>query len=159
MLLDTSAEAETAYLYTAYRQETVQIGGRSLGMRGAETAPLAFTLHDVFPPPVPTDLTVAGFTQPATAPGQPAAYAADLIWQPVDDPGLAGYNVYRQLLAADGTAAGTRVKLNTAPVPLPAFHDATAAAGVRYQWSVTAVDAKGNESTAATVIGDSEQPE
>jgi hypothetical protein len=130
----------------------VQLGGRILTMRGAETSPLDFTLHDTFPPPVPSGLTVAAFTEQPGPNGAPGAYAADLIWQPVDDPGLAGYNIYREPLDAAGHAAGPRVKLNTTPIALPAFHDATAQEGVRYRWDVTAVDDKGNESAAATVL-------
>jgi hypothetical protein len=59
--------------------------------------------------------------------------------------GLAGYNVYRS-----GPAG--RKKLNTTPVQVPAFNDATAHPTERYSYSVTAVDGKGNESPAATVV-------
>ncbi len=140
--LDAEAKPEVAYRYTAVRERTVQMGGRSVVIRSAASAAVPFTLRLVYPPLPPTGLTVAGF---ATA--DPAGFAVDLVWQPVDDTGLlaglAGYNVYRE-------ANGRRERLNAAPVQVPAFHDATAAAGVRYQYSVTAVDAKGNESGAVT---------
>ena len=103
-----------------------------------------------FPPGVPQGLVVAGF------PVQGAdTLAADLVWQPDAENDLAGYNVYRQTLTADGSAAGSvagpAVKLNAALVGLPSFHDATVARGVTYRYTVTAVDSKGNESAASAV--------
>ena len=45
-----------------------------------------------------------------------------------------------------------RTRLNPAPVPVPSFHDPSASPAARYRYSVTAVDGKGNESPAATVL-------
>jgi hypothetical protein len=59
---------------------------------------------------------------------------------------LAGYNLYRQEFTAT-----TRTRLNSSPIPQPAFHDATANPAASYRYSVTAVDTKGNESPALTV--------
>jgi hypothetical protein len=150
--LDATAVPDVAYRYTALREVKVQMGGRTVEVRSAPAEPVSFALRLVYPPPVPSGLTVAGFATPATG-TEAAGYAVDLIWQPVDDAGmlapLAGYNVYRETVDAGGHA-GARQKLNAAPVGVPAFHDATASAGVGYRYSVTAVDAKGNES-AATV--------
>ena len=70
----------------------------------------------------------------------------------VDDPRLAGYNVYR-----DG-GDGNKTRLNTAPVALPAFHDDTVTVGQRYRYSVTAVDAKGNESVPVVTTIDPNAP-
>jgi fibronectin type 3 domain-containing protein len=106
------------------------------------------TLSDVFPPDVPQGLVVAGFPVEGSD-----TLAADLVWQPDTESDLAGYNVYRQTLAADGSAAGAAGKLNAALVALPSFHDATVARGVTYRYTVTAVDSKGNES-AASVAAD-----
>jgi hypothetical protein len=146
--LDPTAKPETPYRYTAVRRLAVQLGGRTLEVNSAPTAPAAFLLHLVYPPLAPTALTAAGYVTDATATAQ-AGYAVDLIWQPVDDTGLlaglAGYNVYRS-----GPAG--RKKLNTTPVQVPAFNDATAHPTDRYSYSVTAVDGKGNESPAATVV-------
>jgi len=114
-----------------------------------------FTLHLAYAPLAPGGLTAAGFTTPATSTA-PEAFLVDLIWQPVDDSGLlaglAGYNVYRQPVDASGNPAGERKRLNDTAVPVPAFHDTTAGAAQRYRYSVTAVDGKGNESLAATVV-------
>ena len=130
--LDDTALVDEPYRYTAERRRSITFGGRTLELRSEVSAPVEFTLHDVYPPPAPTDLSAASFDNPKPA--------IDLIWQPVDDPRLAGYNVYR-----DG-GDGNKTRLNTAPVSLPAFHDDTVTVGQKYRYSVTAVDAKGNES-------------
>ena len=142
-MLDTTAIEGAPYTYSAWRERQLTLAGHTINLHSDETAPAAFTLRDVFPPPVPTDLTAAAFTSQPT-PKQPAAFAVDLIWQPVDDPGLAGYNIYRE---APGTP---RIKLNATPVSLPAFHDTTANPAVDIRYSVTSVDRKGNESAAVT---------
>lgn len=149
--LDTGAQDGVTYRYTAWRELSADLGGRHLTLRSAYSAPVEFTLHDVFPPPAPIGLTAAPYTEPPAAnSAAPGTYAVDLIWQPVEDPGLAGYNLYREPLGADGAPTGPRVKLNPTLLAKPAFHDATAEAGQGYRWSVTALDRKGNESAAAT---------
>lgn len=81
---------------------------------------------DLAPPPAPDGLQ-------ATA----AAARVDLRWSPVD--GAAGYRVWRSLVRAGGYTA-------LADVAEPAFTDATARAGTRYHYVVTALDATGNVS-------------
>jgi hypothetical protein len=129
---------------------TVKFGDRTLELRSTKSPALTFILHEIYPPSAPTALTAVGFVTTATD-GTTSPFAVDLIWQPVSEAGmiaeLAGYNVYRETL--DGVG---KKKLNSAIVPVPAFHDATASAGVRYRYSVTAVDIKGNESPAATTV-------
>jgi len=138
--LDETALVDEPYRYTAERRRSMTFGGRTLELRSEVSAPIEFTLHDVYPPPAPTDLSAASFDNPKPA--------IDLIWQPVDDPRLAGYNVYR-----DG-GDGNKTRLNTAPVALPAFHDDTVTVGQKYRYSVTAVDAKGNESVPVVTMID-----
>jgi hypothetical protein len=138
--LDITALADESYRYTAERRLSVLLGGRTLELRSEVSAPVEFTLHDVYPPAAPTDLSAASFDSPKPA--------VDLIWQPVDDPRLAGYNVYRD------NGDGNKTRLNSAPVSLPAFHDDTVTAGKRYRYSVTAVDAKGNESVPVVMTID-----
>ena len=156
--LDTTALPDTPYRYTAQRRLILPLGGHSIDLRSSTSTPILFTLREIYPPPAPTGLTALGFF--SSAPSQsndPAqAFAVDLIWQPVDDIGLlaalAGYNIYRIPLnpAADPTAPRTR--LNAAPTPTPAFHDTTADPATRYRYAVTAIDSKGNESPAASVV-------
>lgn len=152
--IDATIQPETPYQYRAARERSIPLGGRTIILRSAPAPTVPFTLHLIYPPPTPTALTAAGFTIAATA-NEPAGYAVDLIWQPVDDAGLlaglAGYNIYREPLSAPRTKP---VRLNAAPIQVPAFHDATAAAGTSYRYRVTAVDTKGNESGAATTTLD-----
>lgn len=138
-LLDANALEGVAYTYVVHREESVKLGARELPMRSVDSQPVTFTLRDVYPPLAPTELAEAGFRT------DDGGWAVDLVWQPVEDAGLAGYNVYRQ------APGGVSTKLNAAPVETPAFHDATAKEGVAYTWRVTAVDKRGNESPAATV--------
>jgi len=143
-LIDGTAKVDEPYRYSAVRSRTLTVDGRSLELRSEASAPVMFTLHDIFPPAVPQGLLAAGF-----APEGSAKLEVDLVWQPDTEADLAGYNVYRQVLAADGTA-GLAVKLSDKPVQLPAFHDMSAEHGVGYRYTVTAVDAMGNESAAST---------
>ena len=149
--LDTTAKPSVPYRYTAVRQRIAQLGGHKLPYRSIDSAPVAFTLHQIYPPPAPSGLTATGF---ASANG--GSFAVDLVWQPVDDAGLlagvAGYNIYRQPLDVESHSSRQASRLNPAPVPLPSFHDATAQPGRRYAYSVTAVDNVGNESAAAIFV-------
>jgi hypothetical protein len=147
-LLDTTALADTSYRYTAERRRTVQLGGRTLEILSNRSATVLFTLHDTYPPPPPTDLSAASF---ASTTGS-SNLEVDLIWQPVDDPGLAGYNIYRQFLDSSGTPTAPIVRLNKSPVHLPAFHDElpSLATPSRYLYKVSSIDTKNNESQAAT---------
>jgi len=144
-VLDTTALPNVAYRYTAERSLKVQLGGRELEMRSAPSAQVDFTLREIYAPSAPTGLTALGFAT------DNSPFAVDLIWQPVNEPAVTGYNIYRQPINASGAPLSPRTLL-TAKVTLPGFHDATAAAGTRYRYEVTAVDAHGNESTAATTV-------
>ena len=89
--------------------------------------------HDVFPPAVPSGLQAV-----FSGPGQQAFI--DLIWAPVTDVDLEGYNVYRHEEGAPPT------KVNAAPLKTPAYRDASVVSGKKYLYSVSAVDVRGNES-------------
>jgi fibronectin type 3 domain-containing protein len=65
----------------------------------------------------------------------------DLIWAPVTDADLAGYNIYRR------EAAGISVKMNSDLVKSPSYRDDAVASGKTYFYSISAVDVRGNEST------------
>jgi hypothetical protein len=153
--LDANVTADEPYRYIAVRRSLVAVGARTFDLRGEPSAPIDFTLRTVYAPATPSGLTATGF-KPTDAPT--AHFSVDLIWQPVDDANitpqlaapLAGYNIYREQLSADGSVLASRARLNLTPVALPSFHDATAESAARYRYSVTSIDAKGNESKAAT---------
>jgi hypothetical protein len=149
--LDTAALPDTPYSYIAQRRTTLHLADHSIEIRSTLSTPVDFTLLNIYPPPAPVGLTAAGYFS-----GTPAAFAVDLIWQPVNEAGLitplAGYNVYREILNAGAESATPRVPINASPILQPAFHDPTANPSAAYRYSVTAIDAKGNQSPATTVV-------
>jgi hypothetical protein len=149
--LDTAALPDTPYQYIAQRRTTLQLANHSIELRSDLSIPVNFTLLKIYPPPSPIGLTAAGYFS-----GTPPVFAVDLVWQPVNEAGLiaplAGYTVYRETLNASTQSATSRIQLNTSPVLQPAFHDATANPSAAYRYSVTAIDAKGNQSPAAAVV-------
>jgi hypothetical protein len=100
---------------------------------GDDSPPQKVFTKDVYPPAVPTGLQAV-----FSGPGQPPFI--DLLWAPVTDADLAGYNVYRR--EPDGQAS----RINSDLVKTPAFRDANVAAGKSYRYSVSAIDERGNES-------------
>ncbi len=130
-LTDANIEWEQTYFYHA---EAVTIVDRPAAqIEGGDTAEVKVFAHDVFPPTVPASLQAA-----SSGPGQ--APFIDLIWAPVTDADLAGYNVYRH----EENAAPVRI--NDEVVKVPAYRDAKVSAGKTYFYSVSAVDVRGNES-------------
>jgi len=95
----------------------------------------------VFPPAIPSGLQAV-----FSGPGQ--KLFIDLVWAPVADVDLDGYNVYRR---EEGTAA---VKVNLGLVKTPAYRDENVASGRRYLYSVSAMDVRGNESARSEETGE-----
>ena len=149
--LDTTSLPDTPYQYVAQRRTTLQLANHSIELRSDLSTPVNFTLLKIYPPPSPIGLTAAGYFT-----GTPPAFAIDLVWQPVNEAGLitplAGYRVYRETLDAATQSATSRVQLNTSPILQPALHDATANPSAAYRYTVTAIDAKGNQSPATAVV-------
>ncbi len=141
--LDQTFEREKIYFYRGMAVSVVEAAGKpAVEVEGDDTPELKVWAHDVFPPAVPTGLQ-AVFSGPGQAP------FIDLVWAPVTDADLEGYNVYRHV---DGGAA---VRLNTEPVKVPAFRDLQVVAGKTYFYSVSAVDLQGNESRRSEVASES----
>jgi hypothetical protein len=131
--LDQSLEWENTYFYRGAVVSVVEAASKAVEVEGDDTPEVKIFAHDIFPPAVPTGLQ-------AVFSGAGQQMFVDLIWTPVTDADLEGYNVYRH---EDRAAA---VKLNTEPVKTPAFRDAQVVAGRKYFYSVSAVDERGNES-------------
>lgn len=80
-----------------------------------------------------------------------ACHYVELNWKPSTSPGIAGYNIYR------GTEPHKLdpQPLNSAPVTGTSYNDATVRDGIKYYYSIRAVDGKGqselSEEASATV--------
>jgi hypothetical protein len=132
--LDQSFEWEHTYFYRGAVVSMLETEGKpTIEVEGDDTPVVRVFADDVFPPAVPMGLQAV-----FSGPGQQAFI--DLIWTPVTDADLGGYEVYRR---EEGTAV---VKLNSEPVKTPAFRDMQVEAGKTYFYSVSAVDMRGNES-------------
>ena len=142
-LLDQSFEWEQTYSYRATVVTVVSVPGKpEMQVEGDDSAPVKVFPHDVYPPAVPTGLQ-AVFSGVGQAP------FIDLVWAPVTDADLAGYNVYRH------EEGGQAVKTNSEMVKTPAFRDSNVAAGKKYFYSVSAVDLRGNESARSEEASES----
>ena len=142
-LTDSNIEWGKTY---EYRAETVTViaqeGKPEVHIEGDDTPEIKVFAEDVFPPAVPSGLQ-------AVFSGAGGQSFIDLIWAPVPDIDLAGYNVYRH--EADSSA----LKLNAELVKTPAFRDSSVVAGKNYLYSVSAVDVRGNESARSEEAGES----
>lgn len=141
--LDQSFEWETTYFYRGTVVSVIETAGKAaVEVEGEDTPELKVFTHDVFPPAVPMGLQ-AVFSGPGQRP------FVDLVWTPVSDADLDGYNVYRR---EEGAAA---VKINTELVKTPAFRDSHVVPGKTYFYSVSALDQRGNESARSEEASES----
>jgi hypothetical protein len=132
--LDQTFEWEKTYYYRASVVTIIpKTDQPNIEIEGDDTPLVEVFAHDVFPPGVPSGLQ-------AVSSGVGQAEFVDLIWAPVTDADLAGYNVYRH------QEGGQPVKVNSELVKTPAFRDTSVVSGAKYLYSVSAVDLRGNES-------------
>lgn len=132
--LDQTFEWELTYFYRGTVVSVIAMAGKpTIEVEGDDTPELKVFAHDVFPPAVPSGLQ-------AVSSGAGQQPFIDLIWAPVADTDLEGYNVYRR------EAGGVAAKVNSELVKTPAFRDMNVVAGKTYFYSVSAVDQRGNES-------------
>ena len=134
---DTSFEWERTYLYRITAVSIIKRPDSEVQVEGDDTPPVRVIAHDVFPPAVPVGLQAAYS-------GEGQKPFIDLIWAPVTNADLAGYNVYRS--ETNGAAVGQTIKLNSDLVKSPSYRDSAVASGKTYSYSVSAVDVRGNES-------------
>ena len=133
MVIDSGIEWEKTYTYWVTPVTIWQNNQQKGEVEGDDSAPVTIQTHDVFPPAIPTGLQ-AVFSQT----GQKSFI--DLTWIPNSDSDLAGYSVYRR------TEGGQPTRINTDLVKTPAFRDANVEPGMKYFYSVSAVDLRNNES-------------
>jgi hypothetical protein len=132
-LTDSNIEWQKTYEYRVETVTVIALKDREERVEGDDSPEVKVFADDVFPPAVPSGLQ-AVFSGPGQKP------FIDLIWAPVPDIDLDGYNIYRR---EENSQA---VKLNAAPIKIPAYLDGDVASGKHYLYSVSAVDVRGNES-------------
>lgn len=132
-LVDTGIEWQKHYDYWI-TPVTLWQGASKKGVVEGDDSPVASVFaNDTFPPNVPAGLQ-AVFSGLETQP------FIDLAWTPNTEPDLAGYNVYRH------TGDEPPVKINSELVKTPSFRDSQVQPGMKYFYSVSAVDLRDNES-------------
>lgn len=131
--LDPAFEWEKTYLYRITAVSIVSRTGGEARVEGDDSSVVRVFAHDTFPPAVPAGLQ-------AVYAGEGQKPFIDLIWAPVTNSDLAGYNVYRH------EANSAPVRLNTGLVQSPSYRDRVVASGKTYFYAVSAVDLRSNES-------------
>ncbi len=131
---DAEAALNRSYRYQVALVERVRLGGQIVQVSGMGAQTPVLAADDRFPPAVPTGLAVVA---------NPEGKAIDLSWNPDSEPDLRGYFIYRREVGSP--AGGERVS-GAKPVEASSWSDTTARSGVRYAYSLSAVDADGNES-------------
>jgi hypothetical protein len=131
--LDKTFAWETKYEYRITSVTLVHSQGISSQVEGDDSKSVVVFTRDIYPPAEPSGLQSV-FSSIGQRP------FVDLTWAPNMESDLAGYNVFRRV------ADGAPTKLNHQLVPVPSFRDDAAVPGTTYFYSVSAVDARGNES-------------
>jgi hypothetical protein len=140
--VDHSFEWEKTYSYRATVVTLIDEEGKpETQFEGDDTPAVRVFAHDVFPPAVPSGLQ-------AVFSGSGQHPFIDLIWAPDTDADLAGYNIFRREADAEP------VKINPELVKAPTFRDMNVASGKTYEYSVSAVDVRGNESARSQEAGE-----
>jgi hypothetical protein len=133
-MIDANIEWQRTYCYHAEAVTVIHRSSSQLEIEGDDTPEIKVFADDVFPPTVPAALQAV-----YSGPGQKPFI--DLVWAPVTDADLTGYNVYRR---EEGET--NPVKLNAELIKAPAYRDENVAPRKKYFYSVSAVDVRGNES-------------
>jgi hypothetical protein len=134
-LVDHGFEWEKTYDYRVTVVTKTLSGGATGQVEGDDTAPVRVFAHDIFPPAIPVDLQAVYSTVGNQS-------FVDLIWTPDSDSDLAGYNVYRR----EAGQSGDWTKVNAELITAPAYRDGTVRPATKYQYAVSAVDVRHNES-------------
>jgi hypothetical protein len=130
---DSTFEWEKTYLYRVTAVSLLRGPESEVQVEGDDSASVQVVAHDIFPPAVPTSLQAAYS-------GEGQKPFIDLVWAPVTNADLAGYNVYRS------KANDAYEKLNVDLVKSQSYRDTAVVSGNTYTYTVSAVDVRGNES-------------
>lgn len=139
--LDT-IEWESTYQYRITAVTIITRPDSQVLVEGDDSPQIQIFAHDIFPPSVPSGLQ-------AVYSGEGQKPFIDLIWAPVPNADLAGYNIYRS------EANSVPIKLNSELVKTPSYRDVAVASGKTYTYSVSAVDVRNNESQKSEAAAES----
>jgi len=107
-------------------------------VEGEDSSRVHLLVHDSFPPSVPAGLQ-------AVYSGAGQLPFIDLTWVPQTESDLAGYIVYRR------SEGGDFAVVSPEPVPTSAWRDRAIEPGHTYEYAVTAVDQRGNQSELSEI--------
>ena len=139
--LDKTFGWEQKYEYRITTLTEVDSHGISTGVEGEDSKPVEVFTRDIYPPAQPAGLQ-AVFSSVGQKP------FIDLTWAPNIEGDLAGYNLFRQ------SQGKPLEKLNQKLVQVPSFRDENVKPGEKYNYSVSAVDLRGNESPRSAVASE-----
>ena len=131
--LDKTFGWEQKYEYRITTLSQVRSEGATVGVEGDDSPSAEVFTRDIYPPSQPAGLQ-AVFSSVGQKP------FIDLTWAPNLDSDLAGYNIYRWVEGEQPK------KLNAQPVITASYRDDTVQPGKKYNYAVSAVDQRGNES-------------
>jgi hypothetical protein len=131
--IDTGIDWQKHYDYWITPVTLWESAGKKGEVEGDDSPVTSVFANDAFPPAAPVGLQ-------AVASGLAEQRFIDLTWSPNTEPDLAGYNVYRHA----GSEAPTRINSNL--IKTPSFRDMNVQPGVKYFYSVSAIDLRNNES-------------
>ena len=126
---DAGARPGVEQSYTVFRTRIVTAGRQQLTLNSAQTT--VTVAANALPPPPAAPTGLEGVVNTLGAP------EVDLVWQASDEPGVAGYIVYR----AEG--GGASAAITPQPIHAFSFSDTAIHPGVRYRYRVAAVNANG----------------
>lgn len=133
VFVDDGIEWEKNYQYWVVPVTLWQAGARKGEVESNDSPVTTVFAHDTFPPAAPSGVQ-------AVYSAAPSGSFIDLTWTPNSEPDLAGYNVYRHV------GSEPPIKINSELVKTPRFADPGIQAEMKYFYSVSAVDLRGNES-------------
>lgn len=144
--IDRNFAFGTSYQYTA-RALSLLPGNAavSAAIESNESAPLAHTPKDTFPPAAPGPVTIASI-----------GGIVSLFWPLNQETDVAGYNLYRA--EEENTPPEKWIKLNPQLHKTASFRDDRVQVGKQYFYQITAVDIYGNESARSEIKSETVNP-
>lgn len=135
-----------SYQYTV-RALSLLPGNSSLvsAIESNQSAALAHTPKDTFPPVAPNPVTIASI-----------GGIVSLFWPLNQETDVAGYNIYRA--ESEQTPPAQWIKLSSQLHKTASFRDDQVQVGKQYFYQIAAVDIYGNESQRSTTVGETVNP-